>query len=309
MKVLFMGTPNFAVPSLEMLIEKHQVCAVVTQPDRPKGRGKKLVSPIIKEIALKHNIPVLQPERVKELEFIEKLKQFQPEIIVVVAFGQILTEEILNLPKYGCINVHGSLLPKYRGAGPIQWAIIHGEKETGVTTMMMAKGLDSGDMLLKSVMEIKEEDTYGSLHDRMSLVGAKTLEDTLKQIEEGKALPIPQNHEEMTIAPMITKETEHIDWNKTSWEILCLIRGLSPTPGAYTVYDGEYLKIWNAQDNFSAVQGGKPGQIVETTKKGFVVQTGNGTVLVTEVQAKGGKKMAADAYMRGHEIKTGILLS
>ena len=211
MKVVFMGTPDFAVPSLEMLIEKHEVVAVVTQPDKPKGRGKKMVYPVIKEKALEHNITVLQPNKVREEEFLEVLKELNADIVVVVAYGQILPESILNMPKYGCINVHGSLLPKYRGAAPIQWSVINGEKKTGVTTMYMAKGLDSGDMLLKGEMDILEDDTFGSLRDRMSLVGAKVLEETLEKIQSGSVERIEQNHNEATYAPMIEKETGHIN--------------------------------------------------------------------------------------------------
>lgn len=308
MKVLFMGTPDFAVPSLKMLLKKHEVCAVVTQPDRPKGRGKKMVPPIIKEIALEHGILVYQPEKVKESGFIEKLKELDAEIIVVVAFGQILSEEILNMPKYGCVNVHGSLLPKYRGAGPIQWAVINGDKETGVTTMMMAKGLDSGDMLLKRRMEIQQEDTYGTLHDRMALVGAEVLEETLELIEKGQAVPIAQKETEMSIAPMITKETEKIIWSKTSKEILCLIRGLSPVPGAYTNCGDEILKIWDAEDFKTSDKKMQCGQIIDVTKRGFIVKTGDGSLLITQLQARGGKKMSTDAYMRGHHIEKGMKL-
>lgn len=308
MKVVFMGTPDFAVPSLEMLIEKHEVVAVVTQPDKPKGRGKKMVYPIIKEKALEHNIKVLQPNKVREEEFLEVLKELNADIIVVVAYGQILPESILNMPKYGCINVHGSLLPKYRGAAPIQWSVINGEKKTGVTTMYMAKGLDSGDMLLKGEMDILEDDTFGSLRDRMSLVGAKVLEETLERIQSGSVERIEQNHNEATYAPMIEKETGHINWEKGSDEIINLIKGMDPQPGAFCIYKDEVLKVWKAVKAEDKYESAKIGEIVDINKKGFIVKTNDGALLITEIQAKGGKRMTTDAYMRGHEIEKGSVL-
>ena len=308
MKVVFMGTPDFAVPSLEMLIEKHEVVAVVTQPDKPKGRGKKMVYPVIKEKALEHNITVLQPNKVREEEFIEVLKELNADIIVVVAYGQILPESILNMPKYGCINVHGSLLPKYRGAAPIQWSVINGEKKTGVTTMYMAKGLDSGDMLLKGEMDILEDDTFGSLRDRMSLVGAKVLEETLEKIQSGSVERIEQNHNEATYAPMIEKETGHINWEKGSDEIINLIKGMDPQPGAFCIYKDEVLKVWKAVKAEDKYESANIGEIVDINKKGFIVKTNDGALLITEIQAKGGKRMTTDAYMRGHEIEKGSVL-
>lgn len=308
MKVVFMGTPDFAVPSLEMLIEKHEVVAVVTQPDKPKGRGKKMVYPIIKEKALEHNIKVLQPNKVREEEFLEVLKELNADIIVVVAYGQILPESILNMPKYGCINVHGSLLPKYRGAAPIQWSVINGEKKTGVTTMYMAKGLDSGDMLLIGEMDILEDDTFGSLRDRMSLVGAKVLEETLEKIQSGSVERIEQNHNEATYAPMIEKETGHINWEKGSDEIINLIKGMDPQPGAFCIYKDEVLKVWKAVKAEDKYESAKIGEIVDINKKGFIVKTNDGALLITEIQAKGGKRMTTDAYMRGHEIEKGSVL-
>ena len=308
MKIVFMGTPMFAVSSLEMLIKKHQVVAVVTQPDRPKGRGKKMVFSAVKEKALEHNIPVLQPESVKNAEFISQLKKIQADIFVVAAYGQILTEEVLNIPKYGSVNVHGSLLPKYRGAGPIQWSVINGDKVTGVTIMHMAKGLDSGDMISKAEMEIFDEDTYGTLSYRMAEVGADLLEKTLVEIEKGTAKREPQNHEEFTYAPMLTRETGHIDWRKTSREISCLVRGLDPQPGAYTIYNDEVLKVWKVEVLDKTYTDGVCGEIVETNKKGFIVKTADTSVLVAVVQAKGGKVMNTDAYMRGHAVEKGIVL-
>lgn len=308
MNIVFMGTPDFAVESLKMLIREHKVLAVVTQPDKPRGRGKKLTPSPVKEVALANDIEVLQPVNVKDGTFAEELRKYNADVFVVVAYGRILTEEVLNIPKYGCINVHGSLLPKYRGAGPIQWSIINGEKKTGVTTMYMEKGLDSGDMLLKTEMDIFEDDTYGSLGERMSVVGAEALKETLEMLENGTLKPEKQNHEESTYAPMITKELEIINWQDSAENIKNLIRGLNPEPGAYSFLNGEMIKLWLAtvsdRDYSSPV-----GTIVEVTKKGFVVNTAKGGLFVKELQAKGGKKMTADAYMRGHKIEVGMSFS
>lgn len=307
MKVIFMGTPDFAVPTLEALIEKHEVLAVVTQPDKPKGRGKKMVFPVVKEKALEHNITVYQPQKVKTPEFVEILKEYQPDIMVVVAFGQILSEEILNIPKYGCINVHGSILPQYRGAAPIQWSIINGEEFGGVTTMYMAKGLDSGDMILKAEEKIKPDDTYGSLYDRLSVIGAELLIKTLDLIENDEVKRIPQNDDEATFAPMIKPELEHINWNGKNTDIVNLIKGLNPQPVAYTMLNDEKLKIWFAE-TIDGDYNGEPGTIVDVRKRDFVVMTAEGAVAVKEVQAQGGKRMSADAYMRGHAIEKGTIL-
>ena len=307
MRVIFMGTPDFAVPSLEALLTKHEVVLVVTQPDKPKGRGKKMVPTPVKACALEHGIPVLQPEKVKEPEFVEQLRSYEPDLIAVTAFGQILSEPILEMPKYGCINVHGSLLPKYRGAAPMQWSIIDGEKVTGITTMYMAKGLDSGDMLLKAEVEITDEDTFATIHDKMAVTGANLLLDTLDQLEAGTLERIPQDHDAATYAPMITKETGHIDWSKNRQDIINLIRGLNPVPAAYTIYEEEVLKIFGAVISDVQVDGAANGEIVAVVKKGFVVKCGDGCLLITEVQARGGKRMMTDAYLRGHAMKEGIL--
>ena len=303
-----MGTPDFAVPSLEALLTKHEVVLVVTQPDKPKGRGKKMVSTPVKACALEHGIPVLQPEKVKEPEFVEQLRSYEPDLIAVTAFGQILSEPILEMPKYGCINVHGSLLPKYRGAAPMQWSIIDGEKVTGITTMYMAKGLDSGDMLLKAEVEITDEDTFATIHDKMAVTGANLLLDTLDQLEAGTLERIPQDHDAATYAPMITKETGHIDWSKNRQDIINLIRGLNPVPAAYTIYEEEVLKIFGASLSDVQANSAANGEIVAVVKKGFVVKCGDGCLLITEVQARGGKRMMTDAYLRGHAMKEGILL-
>ena len=307
MRIVFMGTPDFAVPSLEALLEKHEVVLVVTQPDKPKGRGKKMVFSPVKECAFSHNIPVLQPEKVRDSAFIEELRTYAPDLIAVAAFGQILTEPILEMPKYGCINVHGSLLPKYRGAAPMQWAIIDGEKMTGITTMYMAKGLDSGDMLLKGEVEIAPTDTFREVHDKMAETGAKLLLETLDGLEKGTITRVEQNHEEATYAPMITKETGHIDWSKNRADIINLMRGLDPAPAAYTEYEGEVLKLFWAEKT-EETKDVPCGTIISVTKKGFTVACGDGAIFVKELQARGGKRMSADAYLRGHEIKEGILL-
>ena len=307
MKIVFMGTPEFAVPTLEALIEKHDVAAVVTQPDKPKGRGKKMIFSAVKEKAVENNIKVYQPTKVRNGEFVEILKEYEPDVIVVVAFGQILSEDILNIPKYGCINVHGSILPKYRGAAPIQWSIINGEEFGGVTTMYMAKGLDSGDMILKAEEKIKDDDTYGTLYDGLSYIGADLLIKTLDLIERGEVVRVPQNDDDATLAPMITRDMEHIDWNNTSENVVNLIKGLNPQPVSYTMYNDEKLKIWFAEVEKTEYSG-EIGEIVDVRKKDFVVKTKKGAVAVKEVQAQGGKKMTADAYMRGHTIEKGIIL-
>ena len=307
MNVVFMGTPEFAVPTLEALVKEHNVTAVVTQPDKPKGRGKKMMFSAVKEKALEYGLTVYQPEKVKDSDFVQVLKELAPDIMVVVAFGQILSEEILNIPKYGCINVHGSLLPEYRGAAPIQWSIIHGREYGGVTTMYMAKGLDSGDMILKAQEKIRDDDTYGSLYDRLSVIGADLLIKTLELIESGEAPRTPQNEAEATAAPMITREMERINWNVRAGNIVNLIKGLNPQPVAHTLLKGEKLKIWFAEKEGKGYTG-TPGEIVDVRKKDFVVMTADGAVAVKEVQAQGGKKMTTDAYMRGHAIDKGTIL-
>lgn len=307
MKIVFMGTPEFAVPTLDAIAKEHEVLAVFTQPDKPKGRGKKMLFSAVKEKAVEYGFDIYQPAKVREAEVVEVLKNLSPDVIVVVAFGQILSEEILNIPKYGCINVHGSILPEYRGAAPIQWSIIHGKEYGGVTTMYMAKGLDSGDMILKAEEKILESDTYGSLYERLSSIGAKLLIETLELVENGNAPRTPQNDEEATLAPMITREMEHIDWNNKAVDIVNLIKGLNPQPVAYTLLNGEKLKIWFAEVEKQSYSG-LPGEIVDVRKKDFVVMTNDGAVAVKEVQAQGGKKMTSDAYMRGHAIEKGTIL-
>lgn len=303
MNVLFMGTPDFAVPCLERLIlDGHKVCAAVTQQDKPKGRGHKLMPTPVKECAIKHNIPVFQPETLKDNAFESELKELNPDVIIVVAYGKILPEYILNFPKYGCINIHASLLPKYRGAGPIQWSIINGEKITGVTAMYMEKGLDTGDMLLKEETEIGEYENCEELYGRLSKMGAEVLSKTLVLAEKGELKPEKQCDEESTYAPMITKDTGRIDWNNSSDSIINLIRGAYVWPVAHTLYNGEILKI------YSAVKGcenekAKPGEIVNVDKKALEVKCGDGkTILIKELQFFGGKRMGIESYLNGHNI-------
>ena len=307
MNVIFMGTPEFAVDTLKMLIKKHNVLAVVTQPDKPKGRGKKMVYSVVKEIAIENGIDVLQPVSAKAPEFAEELKKYNADIFVVAAYGQILPEEVLNIPKYGSVNVHGSLLPLYRGAAPMQRALIDGCKVTGVTIMHMEKGLDCGDMISKREVEITDEDTYGTLGSKLALCGAQLLEETLKDIEDGTAKREKQDDSKATYAHMITRDMTHINWNKTAFEISCFVRGLNPNMGAYTLLNGDALKIWKVK-TLDKDYSGENGCICETNKKGFIVKCAKGSIEVLSVQAKGGKEMDTGAYMRGHAVETGTVL-
>lgn len=307
MRVVFMGTPDFAVPTLEALIGRHEVVAVVTQPDKRKGRGKAMAFPPVKEKALEHNIPVYQPVKVREEEFIDTLRELAPEVIVVAAFGQILPESILNMPKYGCINVHASLLPKYRGAAPIQWSVIDGEKETGVTIMYMEKGLDTGDMIDSVVVPIDAKETGESLHDKLAAAGGPLLLEALDKLEAGTAVRTPQNDAESCYAKMLTKELGKIDWKKDAASIERLIRGLNSWPSAYTSFLGKTLKIWDAdvEDKNTDAQ---PGTVVEVTADAIYVQTGEGLLKINEVQMQGKKRMPVKAFLLGHKVEEGTLL-
>lgn len=303
-----MGTPDFSVPTLEKIIEDgHEVIAVITQPDKPKGRGKEMQAPPVKEIALAHGIPVYQPKRVKEETFVEVLKELNPDVIVVIAFGQILSKAILDLPQYGCINVHASLLPKFRGSAPIQWSIIEGEKETGITTMFMDPGIDTGDMLLKAVIPIEEDETGGSLHDKLSCLGGNLLSDTLHALENGTIVREKQDDSKSNYAKMLTKELGHIDFNKPAIEIERLIRGLNPWPSAYTSLDGKTLKIWRASV-IDTVANGANGEILEVLKDEIHVKTGNGILAIKELQLEGKKRMTVDAFLRGYQVTKGTIL-
>ena len=308
MKVIFMGTPDFSVGTLEALVEAgHEVVLAVTQPDKPKGRGKEMQFTPVKECALKYDIPVFQPGRIREAECIEELRKYGADIMVVVAFGQILPKEILEMTPYGCVNVHASLLPKYRGAAPIQWSIIEGEEVTGVTTMQMDEGLDTGDMLLKTEIIMDEKETGGSLHDKLAAAGAKLCVETLEALQNKTVTPVPQGETPTAYAKMLDKQLGNIDWNKSAVEIERLIRGLTPWPSAYTNWNGKVMKIWEAKVTSNTAEAA-PGTIVNVQKDCFEVQTGNGTLEVRELQIPGKKRMDAGAFMRGYQIKEGEIL-
>lgn len=308
MRVIFMGTPDFAVGTLEAVVKAgHEVVLAVTQPDKPKGRGNALQFPPVKEKALEYGIEVYQPKRVREPECVTYLKQYEPDIIIVVAFGQILSTEILEMPKYGCINVHASLLPKYRGAAPIQWAVINGEKISGVTTMRMNEGIDTGDIIEQAELALASDETGGSLFDRLAEVGAELCVHTLTEIEAGRAVYTRQEDAEATHVGMIKKQFGKIDWTKPAEEIERLIRGLNPWPSAYTSLNGKTLKIWKA----SVQPGGEPadaGKIVLVSKKEIGVQTGRDILILQELQLEGKKRMSADAFLRGFPLTCGTVL-
>ncbi len=309
MNIIFMGTPDFAVPCLEALIDSGEnVTAVFTQPDKPKGRGYKLAPPPVKEVALTHSIPVYQPFSLKkgeDAEFALKvINELSPDLIIVVAYGKILPKAVLDAPKHYCINVHASLLPKYRGAGPIQWSVLNGEKVTGVTTMLMAEGVDTGDMLLSKSLEIGENETASELHDRLSVLGAETLLDTVSAVKLGNITPIPQNDSD---APMLTKDMCPIDFSKTAQEVHNQIRGLSSYPCASAVLDGKRLKVYRSEIAENLKSDKLPGTIVQP--KDFTVVCGDGACIrFTEIQAEGGKRMSTEDYLRGRAVSEGTVL-
>lgn len=309
MNVIFMGTPEFSVPVLEGLIEsgEHTVTAVVTQPDKARGRSGKFVFTPVKEVAVRHDIPVYTPVRVKDPEFVERLRKIPCDVIVVVAFGQILSKEILKLPHYGCINVHASLLPRWRGAAPMQWAILEGDEKTGVTTMQMAEGLDTGDMLLKAETVIGPEDTAETIHDRMSLMGRDLLLETLDALMQGTIHPIPQKDEESCYAKMLTKELGKIDMNWNAEKLERYIRGLNSWPSAYTGFKGKTLKLWKARVIPEDTKE-KPGTVIEVAKNSFTVQTGRGCLEILEVQLEGKKRMDSGSFLRGVSLEKGDIL-
>jgi len=305
MRIVFMGTPEFAVPSLKLLVEQsYDVVAVVSQPDRPKGRKKTLTPPPVKEAALSLGIPVLQPERMRSSEAVEQLAQYKPDLIVTAAYGQILPKAVLDMPQHGCINVHGSLLPKYRGGAPIQRSIMNGESETGVTIMYMAEGLDTGDMISSVKVPITDEDTSGTIFDKLSQAGAQLLGDTLPSIADGTVQAVPQNNEEATYAPNLSREDEKINWGHSARAIFNQVRGLSPMAGAFTYLNGEVFKIWSC----SALEGqsGKAaGTIIAIDADGLHVQTGAGILVVKDVQPAGKKVMNAAQWLQGARMETG----
>ena len=319
MRIVFMGTPDFSVPALKALVEAgHQVIAVVTQPDKPKGRGKEVQMTPVKIQAMEYGIPVYQPAKVREASFVEVLQGMEADVYVVIAFGQLLPKAVLELPKYGCINIHASLLPKYRGAAPIQWCVIDGERETGITTMMMDVGLDTGDMLEKTVIPIEEKETGGSLHDKLSLAGGALILSTLKKLEEGTLVRTPQTDEGTCYAKMLTKSLGDIDWNQSAVSIERLIRGLHPWPSAYTLWNGKTIKIWSAdvttgreaaaflsESGVPSETGITPGTVVCSDKHSLVVCTGDGLLSVRELQMEGKKRMDTPAFLRGYPIPEG----
>ncbi len=310
MRIVFMGTPDFAVETLEKIIENgYEVVAVVTQPDKPKGRDKKLSPPPVKECALKHNLTVLQPQRARDEAFVQELKRYNPDAIVVVAFGQILPESILHMTKYGCINVHASLLPQYRGASPIQWAVIDGCKKTGVTTMLMDEGIDTGDILMVREYELARKETGGSLFDKLSLLGAELLIETLKGMETGSIKPIKQDNEKSSYVKMLTKAMGHIDFAKNANEIERLIRGLNPWPSAFTYMNKKMLKIWDADvsEDIEVPQNSPVGTAFVSKEKMYVI-CGSGFLELKEVQLEGKKRMCIEDFLRGNRIENGMVL-
>ena len=308
MKIVFMGTPDFAKESLEAVYNAgHEILGVVTNVDKPKGRGMKLVASPVKEFAIAKDLKIYQPEKVrKNIEFIEEIKNLNPDVICVVAYGKILPQEILEIPRLGCINVHGSLLPKYRGAAPIQWAVLNGEKTTGVTTMYMDIGMDTGDMILKSETEIGDNETTGELWERLSKLGAELLVETLKQIEKGIAPRIPQG-EDFTMAPMLDKEMSKIDWeNKTAQEIKNLVRGLNPIMGTYSYLDGKKIKFWKVDVLPEDISNKENGAVIKAdSKDGLYIKAKDGVIKVIEIQGENAKRMSVQDFLRGNNIEIG----
>ncbi len=301
MKVLFMGTPDFAVACLESLLDaKYDVCAVFTQPDKPRGRKMVMTPPDVKVCALEHNLPVYQPNTLKDGKAFEIIKEYAPDVIVVAAYGKILPKEIIDYPKYGCINVHGSILPKYRGAAPIQWSVINGDKETGVTTMLMNEGLDTGDMLLVSKTPISIDDTASSVFDRLAKIGGELLVETLKKAESGELSPVKQDEALSTYAPMLDKNISEIDWNKDALTIHNLIRGLYSWPIAQTKFSGKKMKVYKSSVSKLS---GKVGEVVSLSP--LTVACGDGAVEILELQLEGKKRMDYKSFLLGHHIECG----
>jgi methionyl-tRNA formyltransferase len=308
-RIIFMGTPEFAVPVLKgLLAGPDQIVAVVTQPDREKGRGRRVSPPPVKGSALAAGLPVLQPAKIKTQDFRDTLAAFRPDMIVVVAYGRILPPSLLELPPLGCINVHGSLLPKYRGAAPIQWAVINGETEVGVTIMRMDEGMDTGDILLPARITADRDETAGSLFIKLADLGSATLQQTLNLLREDKLTPVPQNHSLATLAPMLTKEHGLIDWSKPAHELHCLIRGLDPWPTAYSFLAQKRFQFF-APDIVRYMGGAAPGTLLRADKEGLLVATGHDAVLIKGIQPEGGKRMTVDAYICGHPLEPGQIFT
>lgn len=311
MKIVYMGTPDFAVAPLEAILKAgHEVTAVVTQPDRQKGRGREVQYSPVKECALAYGIPVLQPLKIKEKDAVEELRKYPADIFVVAAFGQLLSEEILNMPRFGCINIHASLLPAYRGAAPIQWCVINGEEKTGVTIMQMAKGMDTGDILLQKEVVLDEKETGGSLFDRLMETGAELIVEALPKIEAGELIPVVQKEELATYAGKITKDMGNIDFTKAAVTIERLIRGLNPWPSAFTHYKGKILKIWEADVVSECVNAENPvpGTVIAMDKESFTLAAGEGALRIRSLQPEGKKRMSCAEFMRGYEVKVGEAL-
>lgn len=301
-----MGTPEFAVPSLKALIEsEHEVVSVVAQPDKPKGRGRKLTPPPSKVLAEEYGIPVLQPDKIKTKEFLAELELLVPDLICVTAYGKILPKDILDLPVHGCINVHASLLPKYRGAAPITWAIVRGERVTGITTMLMDEGMDTGDMLLKEEIQIDDNDDAGTLSDKLSQIGGTLLIRTISDLQQGKLYPEKQDESQATYAPMLKKSDGEINWSQTSMDIRNLIRGMNPWPGSYTTLEGKTLKIYKARVSQGV---GKPGEVLQSASGVLRIATGDGGLEIIELQIEGGKRLDTKSFLSGRNIQIGAVL-
>jgi methionyl-tRNA formyltransferase len=313
-RIVFMGTPEFAVPSLQALLDADpeavgRVIGVVTQPDRPKGRGHQLAPPPIKVLAQQAGLPILQPVKMKDPDFLDRLRGWAPDVIAVTAFGRILPPVILELPPMGCVNVHGSLLPKYRGAAPIQWAIINGETETGITTMLMDPGLDTGPMLLQETVPIHPTDTAGDLAARLAPVGGRLLMETLAGLKNGKLRPIPQDHAKATLAPLLKKEDGMLNWKDEATALSNRIRGLTPWPGAYTYHGEERWQLWRAQAAQVDCAEAEPGAIIEVTKEAIRIATEKGSLLLQEIQPASGKRLSVRQYLVGHQVAIGSILT
>ena len=303
MKIIFMGTPDFAAASLEALIaSRHEIQAVVTQPDKPKGRKGELTPSPVKVIAKREGIKVYQPLKVRDEEFVKTLRAYNPDVMVVVAFGQIIPLSILKMPKYGCVNIHGSLLPMYRGAAPIQWAVLDGEKETGITTILMDEGIDTGDILLKKTIKIDAEETSGSLFDKLMALGAKTILETLDELEKGNLTPTKQGESPTAYAKMLNKAMGLIDFTRSAKELDCFVRGMNPWPSAYTLLAGKTLKLWKVR---AVGGGGKAGSVIDIDKESFTIACGEGAIEVLEVQLEGKKRMSAGDFLKGSTLNIG----
>ncbi|CAH1205106.1 Methionyl-tRNA formyltransferase [Paenibacillus allorhizoplanae] len=312
MNIIFMGTPDFAVPSLQALLEEgYNVTTVVTQPDRPKGRKRVLTPTPVKVEAEKHGIPVLQPVKLREADSVEQIRQLAPDLIVTAAYGQILPKSVLDLPKYGCINIHASLLPKYRGGAPIHHAVMRGEAETGVTIMYMAVGLDTGDMISRVALPIEDTDTTGMLFEKLSIAGADLLKRTLPDLLAGRIEAVPQNEADAIYSPNIRREDELLDWSRSAMELWNHIRGLNAYPGAYTFWNGDVLKVWASLKPMQSGQdrtGIVPGTVLSCSEQGIEVMTGAGALWLTEIQPAGKKAMLVSEFVRGAQIPAGTVL-